>query len=92
MSEAVFELKSILKVKGELCTDLDVKDDIIPIAFTVDGTWRKRYEYSSWHGVVFVMAAETKEVIHYEVRSKSMLSMQGKNKIGQGFLVQELVC
>ena len=80
MSQAVLRLKSILKVKDEACKDLDIGEDIFSIAVTVDGTWQKRYGYSSLHGVVFVMAVETGEVLDYETKSKVCFQCKAKTK------------
>ena len=70
IAQGAFRLKSILKVKEEACKNLDVEEDVFPIAVSVDGTWQKRYGHSSWHGVVFIMAVETGGVLDYEVKSK----------------------
>ena len=80
LSQAASRLKSILKVKDQTCNDLDVEDDVFPVAVTVDGTWQKRYGYSSLHGVVFVMAVETGEVLDYEVKSKVCFECKAKTR------------
>ena len=80
MAQAAFRLKSILKVKEEACKNLDVEEDVFPIAVSVDGTWQKRYGHSSLHGVVFVMAVETGEVLDYEVKSKVCFECKARAK------------
>lgn len=80
MSQAVLRLKSILKIKDDACKDLDIEEDIFPISVTVDGTWQKRYGYSSLHGVVFFMAVETGEVLDYEVKSNICFQCKARTK------------
>ena len=52
------------------CQDMNTATDVFSVAVSIDGTWQKRYGYSSLLGVIFLMSMETGEVLDFEVRSK----------------------
>ena len=70
LKAASTKLKEFTKATDTNCVDLDIKDDIFPVAVSVDGTWQKRYGFSSLLGVIFVISMDTGEVLDYEVKSK----------------------
>ena len=59
---------------------MNVKSDTFCASVSVDGTWQKHYGFSSLHGVVFIVAIETGEVLDYEVRSKVCYECRSRNK------------
>ena len=44
-------------------------DDIVDVSVTVDGTWQKRYGHNSKHGINFVIAVDTGQVLDYEIKT-----------------------
>ena len=69
MKNAAQNVKTHLINTDSGCSNMSV-DDIFNIAVTVDGTWQKRYGFSSLLGVVFVLLLDTGEVIDYQIKSK----------------------
>ena len=78
LKKAALNLKNMVKEKDPNCKDLDPLSDIFEVSVSVDGTWQKRYGYSSLHGVVFVVAIDTGEVLDYEIRSKVCFQCKSK--------------
>ena len=70
LKAASLKLKEFMKATDPKCADLDFEDDIFPVAVSVDGTWQKRYGFSSLLGVIFVISMDRGEVLDYEVKSK----------------------
>ncbi|CAN7994762.1 unnamed protein product, partial [Ixodes pacificus] len=61
--------KSMAKAAEELKKEASAFDGELESAVTVDGTWMKR-GYSSLHGVVAAVSADTGKVLDFEVESK----------------------
>ena len=78
LANAATRLKRILKDKDEACMGLNIEHDAFPVSVTVDGTWQKRYGFSSLHGVVFVLSVETGEVLDFEIKSKVCFQCKAK--------------
>ena len=45
------------------------KDDLVDCAVTVNGTWQKLYGHNSKLGAIFVLSADTGEVLDYVIMS-----------------------
>ena len=67
---AAKNLKKFVVETDHNFANADIEKDEFSVAVSVDGTWQKRYGYSSLHGVIFVIAMDTGEVLDYEVKSK----------------------
>ena len=63
LQKAAKRLKQHLTNTDPCYEELDVDEDIFPVAVSVDGTWQKRYGFSSLHGLVFIMSMDTGEVL-----------------------------
>ena len=68
MKEAADRVKKIVVQKNSNIEKED-KEDAVPVAVSVDGTWHKR-GFSSKCGVVAAILVDTVEVIDFEVLSK----------------------
>ena len=80
LKKSAENLKKKLKDFDENCRNMNVKSDTFCASVSIDGTWQKRYGFSSLHGVVFIFAIETGEVLDYEVRSKVCYECRSRNK------------
>ena len=47
----------------------DVKNSVL-VAVTINGTWQKRYGFSTSLGVAFIISVDTGEVLDFEVKFK----------------------
>ena len=65
LKEAGFRLRNLFRFENSQVTDDSVED----IAVSFDGTWAKR-GHTSLYGVVFVLSADTGEVLDYHIMSK----------------------
>ena len=70
MRQSAQNVKEFLKVNHPDYSTKDTKTDIFDCSVSVDGTWQKRYGFSSLLGVVYLISIETGEVLDYEVKSK----------------------
>lgn len=68
--EVLNEMKAAgQRLRRKILEDKDMDDGIIDITVSFDGTWAKR-GFTSLNGIVFVISAETGEVLDYHVISK----------------------
>ena len=79
LESASLKLKKLMKASDPNCSGLNVKEDIFPVTVSVDGTWQKRYGFSSLLGVLFVISMDTGEVLDYEVKSKVCFQCRSRN-------------
>lgn len=70
LQKAATNLKKFGMETDDNFANSDIEKDKFSVAVSVDGTWQKRYGYSSLHGVIFVIAMGTGEVLDYELKSK----------------------
>ena len=50
---------------------LRTNNEVSDIAFSVDGTWQKRYGHNSLLGASIIISIENGKVLDYQIRSKS---------------------
>ena len=65
--------KNVKTFLRQNCADFAEKDidyNIYDCSVSVDGTWQKRYGFSSLLGVIYLISMETGEVLDYVVKSK----------------------
>ena len=78
LCKAAKNLKDLMQINTDI--NDEVVSSYVPVSVSVDGTWQKRYGYSSLLGVVFILSVETGEVLDYEVQSKICFECKFREK------------
>ena len=66
--------------KVSILADLpNIDYNIFDCSVSVDGTWQKRYGFSSLLGVIYLISMETRELLNYAVKSKICFECKARN-------------
>ena len=80
LGKAATNLKEIMQMNNPEVINHEIATPNVPVSVSVDGTWQKRYGYSSLLGVVFILSVETGEVLDFEVQSKICFECKSREK------------
>ena len=80
LCKAAQNLKDLIQMDNLEVVNHGMPAQNVPVSVSVDGTWQKRYGYSSLLGVVFILSIDTGEVLDFEVQSKICFECKSREK------------